>query len=106
MSITLQCANRRCNFSNANARGLIKLVGLEFDCFGIIEVDQFPYVLRAIVRARNLKAVRAHLVCEKRAACGRLRVGGNTDEQIQRRLMELQKLIAYAQQVQRPITWS
>ena len=100
-----------CNFANANATELMRLVGLVPDCSGDIAVEKMGNLRQRILVALNRSRSREPLYRETVEYGGpgtgmcRCVEGANTDEQITRRLNSLLKLVVYAQEHNVSITW-
>lgn len=83
-----------CNFHNQGAADLCRLLGLSDDCWGRVSAVELPSVRRAIIRVRNVSGRRAPFTVEP-VSEGRFHSGGQTDEQILRRLNELDAVVTH-----------
>jgi hypothetical protein len=97
------------NFSNANARNLLGLLGIETDpeLCGEIPHDQIASVRREITRARNGDRSQALTPSSvSREANGPLLIEcGSTDEQVLYRLEKLDMVLRYAQEQGFSVHW-
>jgi hypothetical protein len=117
------------NFANANAAGILSLLGLDpGDLYGAVDHGDLAALRRRLVKALNDPDSRAHLVVDgyelkpghagvavvededgvariERRGC-RAIVGGNTDEQTLRRLRELLLVVVWAQEHGCGVAWS
>lgn len=106
------------NWSSANARGVMDLLGLDPES-GDLSPEEIPAVLRAIMGAKNRDAARAGLVVpasDERAPArvvggDRIEPGcriigfGNTDEDTLRRLDAFQGLLIQALEGNYSVSW-
>lgn len=98
-----------CNFANGNAAAILKLVGLKVDSWGDIDVSVVPMVRTTILGLLNSERSRRHLVREPQTsqAPGHAKLidFGNGDDQTMRRLMDLDALLAYAEEHGYTVSW-
>jgi len=99
------------NFSNTNARGLLGLLGIDPEndngLCGEIPHDQIANVRREITRARNSNRSQAVMPATvSREANGPLLIEcGSTDEQVLRRLEQLDMVLEHAQRNGNAVHW-
>lgn len=87
------------NYANANARAVLRLLGLSPDDTGQVSADQLPEIQRALTAARNSRKRRVphDAPAYDVGGPGQARViySGNTDEQTRRRLDQFQEFLSY-----------
>ena len=115
------------NFANANARGVLALMGQDSnDLWGSLAPEEIPAVLQRLLVAMNRDDAREGLVVERsdRHAFAQARMitdpdtglstisrgcrvldGGNTDEQTLRRLGAVRELLSYAHEHGFSVNW-
>ena len=93
------------NFHNVGACDLLRLLGLPAEPWGFLANGAIPEVRRSIVRLLSVPRTRQDAVRPARSE-GRFHEGAQTDESVQRRLRELDAVLAYAQAIGGHLVWS
>ena len=99
------------NLGNGNAVALLGMLALPTTEWGDVEASVVPMVRKTLADALNLRRVRAPLDSEATdvggPGTGQCRVVsfGNTDDQTMRRLMDLDGVLAWAEENQSGVSW-
>lgn len=92
------------NFSNSNAADILRMLNIEFDDCGTIQVRDLPALAQRVLLVKNSDGRRARYTCDPYQD-DNIYEGGVSDDSIVRRLEGLDRLIIYAIEHGYDITW-
>ena len=92
------------NMTNVNARAMLELLGLDYDCCGTIECDKIPSHISTAVRKLNIKHERK-IACVEGIETKNFISFGRDDEYVHSKLEMIVNVLREAKRMGKNVVW-